>query len=145
MEKKKEILKEALANLPVYVPDHSNWVALEEKLESEQISLRTAQVHEIDPPDFIWDHIDNELNLQEKTSRFPDYTPPASVWNLLDNQLTLVNLESRNKKRVWLSIWIPTLAAALLIVGFFLFYNAQRSDNANAATKSSANWNPKHI
>ncbi len=67
MEKKKEILKEALANLTL-CSGSLNWVALEEKLEVSK-SLENCSSPEIDPQ-FYMGSIDSELNYRKKLLAF---------------------------------------------------------------------------
>lgn len=145
MDKRKEILTGALGNLPIYSPDHSNWIAIEDKLDKEQRSLDHSKLSRIDPPDFIWENLDNDLDYQEKLTKLPLYNPPSLVWNQINKQLNFSNEGSVKLKQIKWPIWVATMAAAMLIVSFFIFQN-QNDFNENSNTfEALYNSNSKHI
>lgn len=145
MDKRKEILTEALGNLPVYEPDHSNWVAIEDKLDLEQVSPRHSKYSQIDPPDFIWENLDKELDYQEKLTKLPLYNPPSLVWNQINKQLNFSNVVSLKLKQIKWPIWIATMAAAMLIVSFIVFQNQNNLNENSTTIEAVSNSDNKHI
>lgn len=145
MDKRKEILTEALGELPVYDPDHSNWIAIEDKLDKEQNSLYHSKFAQMDPPDFIWEKLDKELDYQEKLTKLPLYNPPSLLWEQINKQLNFSNEGNLKPKQIKWPIWLATMAAAMLIVSFIVFQN-QNNFNENSTTiEAVSNSDNKHI
>jgi len=40
-----------------------------------------------EPPDKIWQGIDNELTLQNELKQLPNHQPPALVWQKIESNL----------------------------------------------------------
>jgi hypothetical protein len=120
MEQNKDILLEALRNLPDYTPENNVWEAVAFSLEKISISSKPAQLIEITPPEFIWDNIDNELNFHEKCIKLNQYDPPQKVWENIDNHLSIKKLTGV-KRRVFKLMISSMAAAAIFILGFFIF------------------------
>ncbi|NOU46630.1 MAG: hypothetical protein HOO86_06160, partial [Bacteroidales bacterium] len=120
MEQNRNILLEALRKLPDYTPENNAWEAVAFKLNKISNSSKPAQLIEITPPEFIWDNIDNELNFQEKCIKLNQYVPPQKVWENIDNHLSIEKLTGV-KRRVFQLMISSMAAAAIFIIGFFIF------------------------
>jgi len=59
MENNNDILKNAIQNLPEYIPEENVWIS-----------------------------IDNALSKKETLTTLPNYTPPESVWNNIEKSLS---------------------------------------------------------
>jgi len=78
-----------------------------------------------EPPDKIWQGIDNELTLQNELKQLPNHQPPALVWqkiesNLAESASRTQSSGSTNTGNIFNIRWIKRLsiaAAVLLIFG----------------------------
>lgn len=121
MEKNKKILLDALRNLPDYSPDNKVWVRISEDLDKNSTSTKILQqLSKIEPPENIWDKIDEELTRREKRSILKQYNPPEKVWENIDRNLS-IRKTNRVKRRIIQLVKWSSAAAAVFILGFFIF------------------------
>ena len=116
MEKNRNILKQALQSLPAK-----------------------------DPPDEVWNRINNQLTKKEKLAQLTGHEPPRKVWNHIEQQLAN-NSSKRKNIRLALIKW-GAVAAAVFAIGYFVYINNfNRHQNINYSEKwvtiqNPAQWN----
>lgn len=122
IDKNKDILTGALGSLESYSPENSVWEAIEEKLDDKLLNDGVKQLNKIEPPEFIWDSIDNELSKQEKLRNLRQYDPPAAVWEQIAESLGETKIIPITRRiQVFRMMKWATGVAAMLLLGLFLF------------------------
>lgn len=100
MEKNRKILLEALQKLPEYPPDNKLWERMETSLESVSFNSAFHRLSQIEPPEIIWKHIDEELINREYRAKLKSLVK----WSLV--------------------------AAAVLVLGYFIFTAVNTYNNS---------------
>ncbi len=145
MDKRKEILTEALGKLPVYDPENSNWLAISDELDKTHDLLQHSKFSQIDPPDFIWENLENDLNYQEKLTELPSYNPPSMVWKQINKNLNVSKEVKQIPKQINWPFWVTTMAAAVLIIGFIVFQNHDSFNLNSDALETVSSSKDKHV
>jgi len=128
MEKNRNILTDALGKLPVYTPDENIWDELTNHLQSKTTSTKLLRLTNYDPPESIWGNIDEKLSQKEKLSSLKEYSPPENIWNNIDQDLSAKKI-SNNKKQIVSWMKLSSVAAAIFILGYFIFITVNNSKN----------------
>ena len=126
MEKNRKILNNILRNLPAYSPEDKVWEGISVHLEKNFSSGKLHYLSKFEPPESIWNNIDQELTGQEKRSALRQYDPPESVWENIESNLSIKKTNRVKKSIIQLVIW-SSAAAAIFLLGFFIF----TTNNAN--------------
>lgn len=121
IEKNRDILTGALFNLNDYTPENAVWENITEKLDDQLLQTSLEDLEEVNPPEFIWDKIDNDLSKQEKLRNLKQYDPPAAVWDRIDESLSETKIIPIRRTKVIRMMKWATGVAAMLLFGLFLF------------------------
>ncbi len=128
MEKNRKILTDALRKLPVYSPKEKVWEELCVHLENKTSSAKLSQLIDFDPPESIWDNIEEKLSQKEKLSSLNEYNPPINVWENIEKNLS-VKKAKRAKKHIVRWIKLSSAAAAIFLLGYFIFNTVNSNNN----------------
>ncbi len=108
-ELNKNILDQAVRNLPEYTPPPEIW----DRVEADLLVM------------------DQEDTIAETVGELPQYAPPAFVWNQIENQLNTAEKPKPVKARViplGIRRMIAVAAAMVGVVLTIVFFNNNRSD-----------------
>ncbi len=118
VEKNRKTLVEALNKLREYQPVDNLWDRIEIMLD-DSINNVLNHMGRLEPPDFIWEKIDNELTIREKSHELNIYQPPDEIWKRIDQSLSDKEKEHTGRNIRKLVKW-SLAAAAILVLGYVI-------------------------
>jgi hypothetical protein len=130
-ELNRDILTQAIKQLPNYTPGDVLWTSIEIDLAKEQnrdtleSALQNLPVHT--PKASVWNQISEQLPEAGLEKQLPQYAPPDFVWDKIEDELKK-ETEKQPVIRRRLYFQLASAAAILLVVASFFFMRSGASE-----------------
>ena len=150
-ELNRNTLKSAIAKLPNYAPADMVWAGIEWQLNTPQIEEIKTQLKEYNPPSFIWNNLEKELELDLKNaqnteggySTTKNFPKVANFWKVVSDKTKNIRepneLITDNKlikkqgllRRLSIQKWAIAAAMTGLIFTVFIVLKRQNTEGSN--------------